>query len=452
MTKEQRAKMMGEDKIPSVLIKLALPAIIGMIITAIYNVVDTLFVSRLGTEAIGAVSVVYPLFMLLSAIGLMYGIGSGSYISRLLGENKGKKADEVASTTMFASFASAIVITVLLIASLQTVLRLYGATETIMPYAKNYARVLVFGGTFTILNMTMNNMLRAEGSAKFSMMALLTGAILNIILDPIFIFTFDMGVMGASLATVIAQAVSTILLLSFYMRKISVVHISFKKIKHKKSTYLELYKIGIPTFIRQFLMSISMGMLNMAAMPYGDAAIAALGVTARVFSLGAMVIFGFSQGFQPIAGFNYGANKINRLKEAIKTSMIWATIFTTISTVIFMVFAETIIKGFSNDPEVIKIGTSALRAMVLFFPLFGFQVLYGTLFQALGKGKQAAVLSLSRQGIFLIPAILLLPEFFGLMGVLIAQPFADLCTIILTGFFAYHLHIELNNVEEKMVA
>lgn len=445
MNKEERARMMGTESIPKVLIKLALPAIIGMIITAIYNVVDTLFVSRLGTEAIGAVSVVYPLFMLLSAIGLMYGIGSGSFISRLLGEDQHKKAEEVASTTMFASFVSAILVTVILLVTLTGVLRLFGATTTILPYAKDYARVLVFGGVFTILNMTMNNMLRAEGSAKYSMLALLTGAILNIVLDPIFIFVFDMGVVGASLATVIAQAISTILLISFYVRKMSVVHLSIKSIRHSSKIYSELYKIGIPTFIRQFLMSISMGLLNTAAMPYGDAAIASLGVTARVFSLGAMVIFGFSQGFQPVAGYNYGARKIDRLKEAIKTSVTWSTIFTSITTVLFMVFAEGIIRGFSSDPEVIRIGTKALRAMVIFFPLFGFQVIYGTLFQALGKGRQAAILSLSRQGIFLIPAILILPQFMGLNGVLYAQPFADIATNILTFVFAVSLHKELNN-------
>ncbi|MBN2794617.1 MAG: MATE family efflux transporter [Clostridia bacterium] len=452
MNREQRAKMMGEEKIPKVLLKLAIPAIVGMVITAIYNVVDTLFVSKLGTEAIGAVSVVYPLFMLLSAIGLMYGIGSGSFISRLLGENNGKKADQVASTTLLISFLSALGVTTILLLTLSTVLKLYGATETILPFAKDYGKVLVIGGTFTILNMTMNNMLRAEGSAKFSMMALLTGAVLNIILDPIFIFTFDMGVVGASLATIIAQAISTGLLLSFYFRKMSVIHLSIHHIKHDKKTYSEVYKIGLPTFLRQFLMSVSMGMLNTAAMPYGDAAIASLGVTARVFSLGAMVIFGFSQGFQPIAGFNYGARKINRLKEAIRTSLRWATIFTTITTVLFMVFAKNILMVFSLDQEVVEIGTKALRAMVFFFPLFGFQVLYGTLFQALGKGKQAALLSLSRQGIFLIPAILIMPQFLGLDGVLIAQPFADICTVLLTATFAFYLHRELNTYEKEIAA
>lgn len=452
MNKEQRAKMMGEEKIPKVLMKLALPAIIGMLVTAVYNIVDTLFVAQLGTEAIGAVSVVYPLFMLLAAVGLMYGIGSASFVSRLLGENKKDEADKVASTTFITSLFSGLLVTGLLLVFMTTVLKMFGATETIMPYALDYGKILAGGGVFTILNMTMNNLLRAEGSAKFSMIALMTGAILNIVLDPIFIFVLDMGISGAAVATVLAQIVSTILLLSFFIRKQSVVHIHLSSFSPSKKLYSELYKIGIPTFIRQFLMSFSMGMLNTAAMPFGDAAIASLGVSARVFSLVAMIIFGFAQGFQPVAGFNYGAGKIDRLKETVSVAVKWSTIFTTVSTVIYMVFAPQIISAFSQDPAVIDIGVKAMRAMMLMFPFFGFQVIYATLFQALGKGKQAAILSLSRQGIFLIPAILILPNLFGLNGVLLAQPIADLCTIILTAYFAYHIHHELNTLEIKELA
>jgi len=452
MDNEQRAKMMGEEKIPKVLKTLALPAIIGMLVTAIYNLVDTLFVSLLGTEAIGAVSVVYPLFMLLSAIGLMYGMGGASFVSRLLGENKKKRADEVASTTFVTSVFTAAIVTVLLVLFLQPILKAFGATETILPHATAYGEILVFGAIFTIINMTLNNLLRAEGSAKYSMIALMTGAILNIIFDPIFIFVFDMGVSGAALATVLSQGVSTILLISFFVRKKSVLHLSRKCIKPSKGLYLELYKIGIPTFIRQFLMSFSMGLLNTAASPFGDAAIASLGVTTKVFSLAAMVIFGFSQGFQPVAGYNYGAGYMDRLKETIKTSLIWTTIFTTIATIVYMAFAPQIISIFSNDPEVIRIGVRSLRAVVLFFPLFGFQIIYATLFQALGKGKQAALLSLSRQGIFLIPAILILPGLFDLNGVIYAQAFADFCTIILTAVLAIHIHKEINTLEIKKLA
>lgn len=447
MNNQQRAKMMGEESIPTVLKKLALPAIIGMLVTAIYNIVDTLFVSMLGTIAIGAVSVVYPMFMLLSAIGLMYGIGGASYVSRLLGNNQKEKADEVASTTIVTSILTAIVVTALLTVFLKPILGAFGATPDIIEPALSYGRILVYGAIFTIINMTLNNLLRAEGSASYSMIALSVGAIMNIILDPVFIFVFDMGVSGAALATVISQALSSVILFSFFLRRKSVLHFSLKLFKPKKNTYMELYKIGIPTFIRQFLMSFSMGLLNTAASPYGAEAIASLGVVTKVFSLAAMVIFGFSQAFQPVAGYNYGAGYIGRLKEAIKTSLIWTTLFCTGAGLIYFIFAPSIISVFSNDPTVVDISIKALRAMVILFPLFGFQVIYGTLFQALGKGKQAAVLSLSRQGIFLIPAILVLPNLLGLNGVLYAQPFADLCTILLTTFFAVKINHELNQIE-----
>lgn len=452
MNNEQRAKMMGEEKIPVVLRKLAMPAIIGMLVSAVYNIVDTLFVSMLGTIAIGAVSVVYPLFMLLSAIGLMYGMGGASFVSRLLGQNKKEKADEVASTTTITALVSAAIVTIVIISFMTPILKLFGATPEIMTSALSYGNVLVYGAVFTIMNMNFNNLLRAEGSAKYSMLALSFGAIINIILDPIFIFIFDMGVSGAALATVIAQAMSTVLLLSIYFRRKSVIHLSIKKFKPSLPTYVELYKIGIPTFIRQFLMSLSMGLLNSAASPYGPAAIASLGIITKVFSMIAMVIFGFSQGFQPVAGYNYGSGNIPRLKEAIKVSLIWTTVFCTLSTFVYYVFAPQIIGIFSQDAKVLDIGIRGLRAMIIVFPLFGFQVIYGTLFQALGKARQAAILSLSRQGFFLIPAILILPKFFQLNGVLYAQPFADICTILLTIIFAKQVHKTLDHPHHLQAA
>lgn len=438
-----REKMMGQEKISSLLIKLALPAIIGMLVTAVYNVVDTLFVSMLGTEAVGAVSIVYPIFMFLSAIGLMYGVGSGSFISRLLGSQKKKEANQVASTTFFTSLFSAMVIGILLFIFIRPVLELFGATPTIMPFAESYAKVLMTGAVFTILNMTMNNILRAEGSAKYSMIGLMCGAIINIILDPIFIFTLNMGVSGAALATVIAQGISTLVLISFFLKKKSLLHFHMRDIKPTKALYGELFKIGAPTFFRQFLMSFSMGLLNTAAGPYGDTAIAAIGITLRVFSIVSMVIFGFSQGFQPVAGFNYGANKIDRLREALRLSLIWTSIFCTGASIIYIFFAPQIMGLFTKDPEVLALGMRIMKAFMIVFPLFGFQAIYGVLFQALGKGKQAAILSIARQGIFLIPAILILPNIWGLTGIVLAQPVADILTIILTGVFAQDINNKL---------
>jgi len=448
---EKRAKMMGEEKIPKLLLKLALPAIVGMLVSAIYNVVDTLFVSKLGTQAIGAVSVAFPLFLLISAIGLMYGVGSASFVSRLLGEGRKEKADIVTSTTFFTSLATGVLLSGIIYLFLVPILRKFGATDTILPYAYDYAKILTFGAVFTVLNMTMNNLLRAEGSAKKAMMSLLVGAVLNIILDPLFIFTFNMGVVGAAVATVISQMLSTMLILSFFLKKQSLLHLSYKLFKPTKELYMELYKIGLPTFIRQALMSYSMGLLNISAKEYGDAAIASFGVSGRVFSLAAMVLFGFAQGFQPVAGFNFGAKKIGRLKEAIRTAVNWTTIFAVISTVLYFVFTKQLLSIFSKDADVISYGVIALRSMCLVFPFFGFQVIYGTLFQAIGKGKEAAFLSLARQGIFFIPAILILPKIFNLNGIYAAQPVADALTVVLTAFLAIKLHVELNKSEELII-
>lgn len=450
--KNQRAKMMGEEKIPNILIKLAIPGIIAMLVNAVYNVVDTMFVGMLGnTSAIGAVSIAFPIFIIIAAFGQMFGVGAGSYISRLLGENNKNQADKTTSTTFFTSLATGIVFTVLGFIFIEPLLSLFGATDTIMPFAKEYSKILVAGSVFTVCNMTLNNMIRAEGNAKYSMFAISLGAGLNIILDPILMFGFNMGIAGAALATVLAQAISFIFLIRYFISGKSYIKIATKYFTFSKEIYSEIMKIGTATFARQALSSLSLGLINVAAMPYGDAAVAAMGVTLRVFTIGIFILFGYFQGFQPIVGFNYGAKKYNRLKEAIKVSLKWTTIFAIFVTAVFMAFAEGIIVVFSKDPEVIAIGAKTLRAISLLFPLFGFQQVYATLFQALGKGREALTLSLARQGIFLIPAVLILPRLFGLNGVIFSQTVADFFTIIVTAILAVKLNKTLREEENGCV-
>ncbi|MCT4620982.1 MAG: MATE family efflux transporter [Marinisporobacter sp.] len=437
----KRAKMMGEEKIPKVLSKLAIPGIIAMLVNAVYNIVDTMFVGMLhNTSAIAAVSVAFPMFIMIAAFGQMFGVGAGSYISRLLGEKNKTLADQTTSTTFFTSLIFGMGFLIFGTIFLEPLLQLFGATDTIMPFAKEYSKVLVYGSVFTVLNMTLNNMIRAEGNAKFSMFAISLGAGLNIILDPIFMFTLNMGIKGAAVATVLAQIVSFIFLMNYFISGKSYIKISTKYFVFSKTIYTEIMKIGTATFARQALSSFSLGLINLAAKPYGDAAVAAMGVTLRIFSLGVFVVFGYNQGFQPIAGYNYGAKKYDRLKEAIKVSLKWTTMFCVIMTAVFISFAEGILSAFSNDPEVIAIGMKTLRAVVMLFPLFGFQQVYAVLFQALGRGKEALILSLSRQGIFLIPAVLILPKMFGLNGVIFSQTVADFFTIIITGILAVYMH------------
>ncbi|MCY6371640.1 MATE family efflux transporter [Clostridium ganghwense] len=449
--RDQRANMLGEEKISKVLIKLSVPAIIAMLVNAIYNIVDTMFVGRLGeTSAIGAVSVVFPLFMLIGAVGQTFGVGAGSYISRLLGEKKKKEADKTAATAFFSSLACGIIFTIFGLIFIEPLLKAFGATSTILPYAKGYASILVAGSIFTMLNMTMNNMIRAEGNAKYSMYAISLGAVINIILDPIFIFTLNMGIKGAAWATVIAQIISFIFLIKYYLLGKSYIVLSRKNYRFSKFIYSEIMKAGMPSLARQALSSISLALINVAANPYGDSAVAAMGVSLRILSIGYFVVFGFTQGFQPIAGYNYGAKKFKRLFEAIKLSVIWSSIFTLGLSILLMIFAESTVSMFSKDLEVIKVGARTLRATCLLFPVCGFMNVFVSLFQALGKGGEAFILATSRQGIFFIPTIIILPKIFNLDGVIFSQPIADIFTLIVTIILGARLLKKLKEEEKHL--
>ena len=449
MYKDEKTKKLAETPIPKLLTEMSIPAIIGMMVTAVYNIVDTIFVGRIGTEAIGAVTIAFPLFMVISAIGLAFGMGSASYISRLLGEDNKKMANQVAITSIITTAILGILMAVGGLYFLRPLLRLFGATDVIMPYAINYTAIIIFGSIFTMSNMNMNNMVRAEGSAKMSMIALSTGAILNIILDPILIFTFNMGIAGASTATVIAQAVSTIILIAFYKSDKSVLNLKLKIFRPSLSIYSEIMKIGAPTFIRQLLSSVAMTVLNNMAGVYGASTVASVGIINRVFSFGFFVTAGFTQGFQPVAGFNYGARKIKRLKESIAVTVKRTTFFGVILFIIFFFFNEQVIGVFSQDSEVIDIASTGLRYYSLILPIIGFSITVNTLFQALGYGIPATILSLSRQGIFFIPAIFILSNSFKMQGLFMAQPVADGLTFILTVVLFIYVYKEIKKLENN---
>lgn len=439
-----RAKFMGEENIKKVLLKLAVPGIIGMLVNAIYNIVDTLFIGMLNdTSAIGAVSVAFPLIMLIGAVGQMFGVGANSYISRLLGAKDQDSAEVAASTAFITTLIVAAGFTVLALPSLEFILATFGASETIMPYALDYGRIMIIFSVFTMINMTMNNMIRAEGGATFSMMALSLGAVLNMILDPIFIFTLGLGVKGAAWATITGQIISTIFLLSYYIRGKAQVPLKLSKFKPSKLVYGEIFKIGVPTLLRQVLISLSMGLINSAAMVYGDSAVAAMGVSTRVLSMSFYITFGYLQGFMPVVGFNYGAKLYDRVKESISFSIRVTTLFNVIACVIFAFFAEPILGAFSQDPEVIAFGAKALRYNSVMLPFVGYMIIGNGVFQAFGKGKEALVLSVARQGLFLIPAITILPNILGVQGILLSQPIADVLTLLTTFVLFTNLNKEL---------
>ena len=448
--RNSKMELLGSAPIPKALMALGVPIMIGMLINALYNLVDAYFVGGLGESPMGAISIVFPLGQVVVGLGLMFGNGAASYLSRLLGKGDKDTANKVASTSLYGSVFVGAILIILAIIFLKLILSLLGATDTIMPYALTYARIYVISCIFNVFNVTMNNIVASEGAAKTTMCALLLGAVINIVLDPIFIYTFNMGVAGAAIATAISQIVSTIVYLSYVLRKRSAFSFSFKEFAPKKEIMVEILKIGVPTLTFQLLTSLSIALINRAANGYGDAVIAGMGAVTRVTSMGTLVVFGFLKGFQPIVGFSYGAKNFERLRQSIKVSIVWSSIFCVIAGLLMALFSTQIISQFANGNEaMIAVGQKSLMANGFSFFLFGFYTVYSSLFLALGKGTAGFILGACRQGIYFVPVIMLLPALWGMNGVLYAQPIADIISAIVTAFMALHLHKELAEAEKK---
>ena len=452
-SQSQKMELLGSTSIPKALLAMGIPTMIGMLVNAFYNLVDAYFVGGLGESQMGAISVVYPLGQVVVGLGLLFGNGAASYISRLLGRGDKENADKVASTALYSSVSVGAVIIIISMVFLHPILKLLGATDSILPYAATYAGIYIVSCIFNVFNVTMNNIVTSEGAAKTTMCALLTGAVLNIALDPLFIYVFDLGVAGAAIATAISQVVSTCVYLTYIFRKKSVFHFRVKDCTYTKETMSEIFKIGIPTLVFQILTSVSISLINNAAGGYGDSAIAGMGVVTRLISMGSLSVFGFIKGFQPIAGYSYGAKKFDRLREAIKTSSLWSTVFCVIFGVILALFPTAIVSQFTKgDAEMIRIGAASLRANGISIMLFGFYTVYSSLFLALGKGREGFILGACRQGICFIPVILLLPMVWGLNGIMYAQPIADVLSAIITVFMAIPLHKKLNEMQKQTSA
>ncbi len=449
-SQSKKMELLGSTSIPKALLAMGIPTMIGMLVNAFYNLVDAYFVGGLGESQMGAISVVYPLGQVVVGLGLLFGNGAASYISRLLGRGDKENADKVASTALYSSVSVGAAIIIISMVFLHPILKLLGATDSILPFAATYARLYIVSCIFNVFNVTMNNIVTSEGAAKTTMCALLTGAVLNIALDPLFIYVFDLGVAGAAIATAISQVVSTCVYLTYIFRKKSVFHFRVKDCTYTKETMSEIFKIGIPTLIFQILTSVSISLINNAAGGYGDSAIAGMGVVTRLISMGSLSVFGFIKGFQPIAGYSYGAKKFDRLHEAIKTSILWSTAFCVIFGVILALFPTAIVSQFTKgDAEMIRIGAASLRANGISIMLFGFYTVYSSLFLALGKGREGFILGACRQGICFIPVILLLPIVWGLNGIMYAQPIADVLSAVITVFMAIPLHKKLNEMQRK---
>lgn len=465
-SKDKVMVLLNSDNVKKSLTLLSIPSIIAMLTTAAYSFIDVIFIGKLNnTLAMGAVSIGYPLFIIITALGLMLGVGASSYISRNLGKGEVEISNKTASVAIEFGIVVSISVAIISLAFLKPILTLMGGTSDVMPYAVSYGRWLVIGASLTVINMILNNIIRAEGNAKYSMIGVMLAAILNIALDPIFIFTFNMGIAGASFATFLSQGIATIFLASYFLRGKSRIKIKFNlmnlNLTRNRSIYIEILKIGSPVFIMQFLTSVTFSILNGVAITYGGASmIAAMAIVNKINMVPAYIFMGFVQGLQPYASYNYGAKMCKRLQHAIKFSISVLIAISIIFFIILQAFPGKFIALFTNDIEVYNLGINYLKGVTLLLPAVAITILYTYLFQALGKATEAAVLTLGRQVVIFIPIIFILPKLFikfsdklsfikeflpydisdGLYGVMFAQSTTDLITLIFTIILAIKLY------------
>lgn len=442
-TATDKFQMMTQAPIPGLVIRLSIPTIISMLITSFYNMADTFFVGRIGTSATAAVGVVFPVMTVIQALGFFCGHGSGNSISRRLGARQSEDAEELAATGFFAALFLGFLVTVFGLLCLTPLSMVLGSTATILPYTKDYLRIILLGAPFTCAQFVLNNQIRFQGNALFSMIGITIGAVLNIALDPILIFGLNMGIAGAAAATVISQLVSFLLLLVILHRS-GCIPIRPQNVRLNIKRLGEIAGGGLPSLFRQGLGSVGTLILNIAANPYGDAAIAAMSIVGRISMFAMSSLIGFGQGFQPVCGFNYGAKKYDRVKEAFWFCVKIATGVLALLAICGLIFSSHLIGLFRDDAEVIRIGTLALRFLCIPFVLSGWTVMNNMMMQTIGKTLYASILASARQGLCLIPLLLVLPRVFGLTGIQVAQPIADLLAAAIATVLYFIVMKEIN--------
>ena len=433
------ATRLGEQKISKLLVNLSVPATIGMMVNALYNLVDTIFLGRgVGALAIGGLTIAFPIQMVIMAFAHMIGIGAASAISRSLGAKNIEKADYVAGNSFLLIVILSSIIAAIGLTFTEPMLRLFGATDTILPYAKDYITIILWGSVFFSFAMSSNNLIRAEGNAKVAMATMLIGAILNIILDPIFIFVFKMGVKGAALATVISKFVSFLYVLTYLYSGKSSIRVKLHHLKPKIHIISEILTVGFASFARHVTGSVVAIVVNNSLRIFGgDMALIIVGIVHRVTMFVFMPLFGVVQGMQPIVGFNYGAKKLDRVKETLKLSLITTTIIATFGWLIIELFPFAIIGIFTRDAEIIEKGSTIMRIVISLIPVIGIQIVGAALFQSLGKAVPSLILALLRQVLLFIPLVIILPRILGLglWGIWIAYPAADILSVVFTVLF-----------------
>ncbi|MBZ9687038.1 MATE family efflux transporter [Clostridium estertheticum] len=439
-----QTKALGTEGIGKLLFKFSVPAITGMIVNALYNIVDRIYIGHIkgvGSYALSGLAITFPISVIIMAFGMLVGIGASAVISIRLGEKNKEAADDILGNAVILITIISIVLSVLGILFLNKLLIIFGASENSIPYAKAYIQIILMGAVFQNIGFGINNIIRAEGNPKMAMITMVFGAIINIILDPILIFGFNMGIQGAAIATVISQAFNTLWVLKYFTFKNSgsVLKIVKANLMLHSDIIKDIFAIGMAPFSMQIASSLVVILYNKGLYSYGgDLAIAAMGILNSVSMLIFMPIFGISQGIQPIIGYNYGAKSYTRVLKVLKYAVIAGTCIATIGFITVQLFARPLIAVFvGNNPDLINLGARGLRIDLIFLPILGFQILGASYFQAINEAKTSMILSILRQVIVLIPLILILPLFFKLDGLWLSQPVADLIATALTAFFLF---------------
>ncbi|MBU3129563.1 MATE family efflux transporter [Clostridium tagluense] len=439
-----QTKALGTESIGKLLFKFSIPAITGMIVNALYNIVDRIYIGHIkgvGSNALSGLAITFPISVIIMAFGMLVGIGASAVISIRLGEKNKEAADDILGNAVILITIISLVLSLIGVLFLNKLLILFGASGESIPYAKAYIQIILMGAVFQNIGFGINNIIRAEGNPKMAMLTMVFGAIINIILDPILIFGFNMGVEGAAIATIISQAFNTLWVLKYFTSKNSGSVLKIKKVNLKLHTHIvkDIFAIGMAPFSMQIASSLVIILYNKGLYAYGgDTAIAAMGILNSISMLIFMPIFGISQGIQPIIGYNYGAKSYSRVLKVLKYAIIAGTCIATIGFISVQLFARPLIGVFvGNNPELINMGARGLRIDLILLPILGFQILGASYFQAINEAKTSMILSILRQVIVLIPLILILPLFFELDGLWLSQPCADLIATALTAFFLY---------------
>lgn len=439
---------MTEESIPRLIVRLSIPTILSMLVTNIYNLVDTAFVGQLGTSESAAVGIVFGFMSILQAVGFMFGQGAGSITARLLGARDDRNASRVASTGIVCSVLLGAIISLTAFPLHHWIILTLGSTETIYPHARSYLLTILFAAPFMTGGYTLNNLLRYEGKASLGMIGLMSGAILNIVLDPILMFVLHMGVAGAALATAASQVISFLILLSMFLRGRTVTRLSLKQFDPRPRVIGDIMTTGLPSMLRQVLNSVASILLNSSAAVYGDAAVAAMSIVGRISFFVFALALGIGQGFQPVCAYNYGAKKYLRLRSAYRVTVMLSEAILIVSAVLTLLFSGNLIAVFRNDPDVISIGTRALQLQMITILFLPFSMSTEMLYQSTGHRLGASFLSSARSGLFFIPSLILLSRLRGLAGIQEAQPLAYLLAFPLALFFMLRFMRRLPKTDE----